>query len=130
MSHITAEIGKQRFRTEIRTAGNLIIADEPVSMGGENLGFSPSELLASSLAACTAATLRMYADQKQWPLEKVSIDVTFERDTKANKSTIVRDIRLTGDLDDAQRSRLLAVANACPIHKVLSNPIEINTNLK
>lgn len=130
MSHVFAEIGRQHFRTEIRTEDNLIISDEPNSLGGENLGFSPTELLASSLAACTAATLRMYADHKQWPLEKVNIDVKFERNTKENKSEVVRNIELIGDLTEAQRTRLLAVANACPIHKVLSNPIEISTSIQ
>jgi len=129
MKKITAQIGKDLYKTEIKSAVNTIIADEPVESGGKDLGFAPSELLASSLGACTAITLRMYANRKGWDLTDAKVDITFEWDPENLKSVIKRNIALFGTLDDAQRERLLKIANSCPIHKILTNPIEIETLL-
>lgn len=131
MAHITAHIGTQLYKMEVRSATNLLIADEPVSAGGEDLGFSPEELLAASLGACTSATLRMYADRKGWKqLTDIKVDVDFKRDVQANISYITRTISFTGELDEDQRSRLLAIANKCPMHLTLMHPIEITTTLQ
>ena len=74
MNTIAAKIDTRLYRTEITSAsGNVVIADEPQEMGGKNLGFSPSELLASSLASCTLITLRMYINRKQWNVEEINI---------------------------------------------------------
>ena len=131
MANIKAHIGTQLYKTEIRTATNVLIGDEPVSAGGEDLGFSPEELLAASLGACTSATLRMYADRKGWQeLTDIKVEVDFKRDVKANTSHFTRTIELVGNLNEEQRSRLLAIANKCPMHLTLMNPIEITTGLK
>ena len=112
------------------TAGtNTLLADEPESMGGQNLGFAPQELFASSLAACTIITLRMYADRKGWDLTDVKIEVTFERDIPANITKLERKIEFTGNLDEAQRARLRVIADSCPIHKALTNTVKINSKL-
>lgn len=130
MSKITAHIKKELYKVElVSTTGNILIADEPLAMGGKDLGFSPKELLASALAACTSATLRMYADRKGWDLEEVKLEVTLERDQKENKTIINRTLEFIGNLDAAQKNRLLAIANACPVHKMLTNPIEIHTQV-
>lgn len=129
MAKITAHIGKELYKTEIKSGTNTIIADEPKDIGGNDLGLAPKELLASALAACTAITLRMYADRKGWNLTDAKIDVTFNWDEEKSKSVINRKIALFGTLDDTQRERLLKVANGCPVHKILSNPIEIETLL-
>jgi putative redox protein len=130
MANITSSIKKELYKVNIESpTGNVLVADEPVAMGGNDLGFSPKELLASALAACTSATLRMYADRKGWDLEEVKLEITLERDDKENKTTINRRLELIGNLDDSQKSRLLAVANACPMHKILSNPIDIHSEL-
>jgi putative redox protein len=130
MAKVSSTIGTELYKIVITSpTGNVVIADEPVDKGGKDIGFSPKELLASALAACTSATVRMYADRKQWPLEEVKIDIDLERDETANKTLINRKIQFIGNLDDEQRKRLLAVANACPVHKILSNPIEINTSV-
>lgn len=130
MANVKAHIGTKKFRTELTTATNTLISDEPVDLGGEDLGFSPGELLASSLASCTAATLRMYADHKQWPLEEVKIEVTFTRDTKTNSASFTKIIEFFGDLDEKQIARLTSVASACPIHKVLTGTITIDTEIR
>ncbi|MFM9948259.1 MAG: OsmC family protein [Saprospiraceae bacterium] len=130
MAKISSSISKELYKIEIKSpTGNVIIADEPETAGGKDLGFSPSELLAASLAACTAATLRMYADRKGWDLTEVKIKINLERDESANKTNISRELELIGNLDEAQKARLFTIAEKCPVHKMLSNPIEISTQL-
>lgn len=131
MASVSAGIQKELYKVEIESpSGNVVIADEPLESGGKDLGFSPKELLAASLAACTSVTLRMYADRKGWDLREVKLEIDLDWDETANKTIIRRSIQLLGNLDDKQRERLLNVANACPVHKILSNPIEITTELE
>jgi len=131
MTKITSRIQKEPYKVEILSpTGNMVIADEPVEMGGMDLGFSPKELLASALAACTSATVKMFADRKGWALEEVKIQVELEYDAKENETLIQRSIAFIGDLDEQQKKRLLVVAGACPIHKILNNPITINTQIE
>lgn len=128
MSEVTANIGTDHYRTEIKTANNILISDEPVKAGGEDLGFSPEELLCASLSACTCATLRMYADRKGWTeLTGVKVHTTFGR--TAERSDMVREITLEGPLSDEQRERLMEIAGKCPMHQALTHPIHISTNL-
>ncbi|KIC02950.1 osmotically inducible protein OsmC [Flavobacterium sp. JRM] len=130
MNTITASIDTRKYRTEIKSAsGNIVIADEPQEMGGKNLGFSPSELLASALASCTLITLRMYIDRKQWDVAEINISVDFERNSEQNVSLLNRKIEITGNVDETQKERLLKIANSCPIHKTLTNTIQIQTTL-
>jgi putative redox protein len=124
---VTATIGTDHFRTEITTGRKTIIADEPDELGGTDLGPAPGEFLMISLASCTAITLRMYADRKKWPVEKIRVEVDFEK--VDNKTIFKRELQLIGNLTDEQRTRLLQIANACPVHKTLTNPIEVQTKL-
>ena len=130
MNKVTAHIDKAQYKTVIKSANHTLISDEPESAGGMDLGFAPDELLASSLAACTCITLRMYANRKEWNLTDVKVEVTFAKDPIENKTTIKRDIALFGNLNDEQKARLLIIADKCPMHKLLTNPIEITTDLK
>lgn len=128
MAAIKASTGTELYRIEIKSpTGNVIIADEPVDKGGQDKGFSPKELLASALGACTCATLRMYANHKAWALE--SIDAAVELIDEPGQTKFIRKIQLTGDLNEEQCTRLLAVANACPVHKILTHNIAIETIL-
>lgn len=130
MDKVSSSIKTDLYKIEIRSpSGNVLIADEPLDLGGKDEGFSPKELLIAALAACTSATLRMYADRKQWDLQEVKINVDLDRNDSENKTYINRKIRLIGNLDEEQRARLLDIANKCPIHKILSNPIGIHTEL-
>lgn len=129
MNNVTAITKKEQYKTIINSSTNSIIVDEPIAMGGQDLGFSPQELLASALASCTSITLTMYANHKKWEIDEIKVDVSFEKDAKNNKTTFKREVHISGNLDEKQRFRLLTVADACPMHKILMNTIEIETEV-
>lgn len=124
-----AHIGRDHYRMEVRTATLKLIADEPTDNGGTGQGFNAHQLLAAALGACTNATLRMYADRKEWPVEAIDTEVVITHGESFDITDIQRSIRFTGDLEEDQRTRLLQVANRCPIHRTLSGNITINTKL-
>lgn len=128
MARATALIGTETYATRIETAGRTIIADEPESNGGKNAGLAPYDLLLSALSACTAITLRMYADRKQWPMDSAEVSLHFYRDD-AGKEFIDRTIKFTGSLDDAQIVRLLDVCERTPVTKTLKQGLTITTSL-
>jgi putative redox protein len=130
MAKVYANIGTALYKTDIKTATNRIIADESVSAGGMDLGFSPQELLASALAACTCGTLRMYANRKGWlEVTGIHVEVEFTKDVQPNVSQMTRTIEIIGVIDEEQKKRLLAIANKCPIHTTLTHTITIDTTL-
>ena len=124
---VTALIGKDQYKTELITSGHYLIADEPAEKKGTNLGPDPQEFLLSALASCTAITLRMYADRKQWLVDQIKVDVTVE--TTKEKSIFKCEISIEGRLDESQRDKMVQIAKSCPVHKILTNPIEVNTEL-
>jgi len=125
-----ATIGKQKYKTEIQAGNHIVIADEPEELGGGNLGFTPTELLESSLAACTAMTIRMYADRKGWDLEKVGVKVGFKRNMATGEVTFTKEIQLFGNLQAEERERLLEMGSKCPIEKMITGTIKVTSNLK
>lgn len=137
---VVVKIGNKGLTTDILAAGHPITADEPESAGGDNFGPSPYDLLLASLGACTAMTLRLYADRKKWNLDEVIIHLshgkTYTADCKncdekgAKLDHIEKSISLIGNLDDSQKQRLLEIADKCPVHKSLSNTIIIKSELK
>lgn len=127
MKEVNAHIGKDRYQTTLTSRGHAIIADEPATSNGTDLGPAPEELLLMSLASCTAITLRMYADRSQLAVD--TIDVNIISDKIENTFVINRKININGTLNDEQRGKLLKIADACPVHKILNNPIRINTTL-
>ncbi len=129
MKTTIATIGKQKYKTEIQSRSHIIMADEPIEIGGQDLGFTPSELLESSLAACSAMTIRMYADRKGWDLDKVEIKVGFKRNIATNQITFNKEIQLFGNLDNDQRGKLLDMGSKCPIEKIITGNILIESQL-
>jgi putative redox protein len=113
------------------TAGPArLVADEPIEAGGLDLGPTPHDLVAAGLAACTAQTLRLYAQRKAWPLGPVTVTVTYRRDvTQTPADVFDRVIALGGALDDEQRQRLLQIAAMCPVHKLLTRGAAVATTL-
>lgn len=99
--------------------GHVLRIDEPIAAGGADTGPSPTRLLAASLAGCTAVTLEMYAERKEWEVGQVEVDVDVEYRDGAPLSFAVI-LRLPSELSDEQRKRLLAVAGKCPVHKLIA----------
>jgi putative redox protein len=112
-------------------SGHEWLADEPREAGGANAGPNPHQLLLSALAACTAITLRMYSARKGWPLAGVEVALEFNPTgpPAGGGSEIRRRVTLRGELTGGQRERLLDIANRCPIHKVLTGEVRIETSL-
>jgi putative redox protein len=129
MQKVTAIIQKDHYKTVLQSDTNTILADEPASVGGTDLGFSPDELLASALAACTAITLRMYADRKNYSLEQIEVTVSVHWDKEKNITVMHKTLHFTGNLKPEEIKRLKDIADKCPTHKVLLNPVEIVTQI-
>ncbi len=132
------------FTTEISTGKHNLTADEPESVGGNDFGPSPYELLLASLGACTGMTLRMYANRKKWDLKAVKVHLNHQKDYVSVCQDCISDehkkgakidkfervIELEGDLDEKQKTRLLEIADRCPVHRTLHGEVEISTVLK
>lgn len=133
------EAGEGRLAQRIVSGGHTLRADEPPSLGGTDTGPTPYDLLVAGLGACTNMTLRLYADRKGWPLEKVSVELKHQKvpveevpgcqATTGKVDRIERQLRLEGPLDDSQRQRLLEIADRCPVHRSLTSEIVIQTEL-
>ncbi|RMD62095.1 MAG: OsmC family peroxiredoxin [Planctomycetota bacterium] len=136
-NQVVARIERQRYTTRIVAGRHNLVADEPESAGGADQGPTPYGLLLASLGACTAMTLRMYADRKGWPLEAVEVRLRHCRlhaqDCEECESTegmvdrIDRALLLTGPLSAEQRARLVEIAQKCPVHRTLTSETVIRT---
>lgn len=104
-----------------------IISDVKPAQGGDDVGLDPHEILEASLGACTSITLAMYAKRKNWNLLDAEVEVKIEKE--GTESLLTRKIKLIGDLTEEQRQSLLVIANKCPIHKLLTSKIEIQSSL-
>jgi putative redox protein len=127
MRTATCSTGAGGFRQVLRIGPHTLAADEPTDKGGDDTGPAPHEFLLASLASCTSMTVKMYADRKGWGLE--SIEVAVSGDHVDGTFVMTRHVSLRGNLTDEQRARLLEIANKCPVHKTLTNPIRITTDL-
>ncbi len=127
------------FRQRVQVGTHELTIDEPADVGGTDAGPTPYELLAAALGGCTSITLTMYARRKGWPLEEVRVVLRHakihaadcaECETRSGMlDRIDREITLVGPLDDAQRQRLLEIADKCPVHRTLRSEIVIATRL-
>lgn len=123
----TALIGRTQYQTVVNSGGHGIITDEPLKADGSDTGMNPFSLLLASLASCTVITLRMYINRKMWPIEEIKADVEMFK--TLNGTRIETKLSFKGEVTDEQMERLLKIANACPIHKILIGNISINTNI-
>jgi putative redox protein len=128
MTRVIATIGTENYAVSITAGTHHLEADEGVKLGGKDTGPAPYELLCSALAACTAITLRMYAERKQWPLQAVRVDLRFSRE--GDKDKIARNLSFTGDLDSSQRARLADIAERTPVTLSLKHGVEITTKVE
>jgi putative redox protein len=127
---VIAHLGSDGYTTEIMAGPHGIIADESESLGGDDFGPSPYELLNAALAACTAMTLQMYARRKKWDLKDVKVHISFNRSYREDceacpagekrLEAFEKVIEVEGDLDETQINRLTEIANKCPVHRTLA----------
>ena len=126
---VSAELtGKGRFQTALHLRGQTILADEPVEVGGLASGPTPYELLSGSLAACTAMTMRLYAERKGWELAQFRVEVVHSPPLGGSeRDRFMRRIHLAAPLDEERKARLMEIANRCPVHRTLERGFDIST---
>ncbi len=136
---VVQETGAGPFANRVVAGPHRLLADEPPEVGGTNTGPSPYDWVLGGLGACTSMTIRMYAQRKGWALDRVAVRLRHSKlhaqdcadcETRQGKIDLIeRDIELTGDLDDAQRQRLLEIADKCPVHRTLTSETVVRTRL-
>ena len=137
---VVSETGQGKFLNHVVVGDHRFLADEPESIGGFDAGPSPYDLLGAALGACTSMTIRMYADHKQIPLDRVTVEVSHDQVHPDDAGVVVeghegkidrfrRSITVEGDLDDQQRDGILRIADKCPVHRTLERTSHIETDL-
>jgi putative redox protein len=126
---VAEDTGHGGLQILIQAGPARFVADEPVALGGLDLGPTPHDLVCAGLAACTTQTLRLYAGRKGWPLGAVEVQVSHVRDPAlVPPDRFIRVITLGGDLDAEQRERLMQIAELCPVHKLLTGGATVRTS--
>lgn len=128
-----ADIPVSPLAVAIDVSGHHLFGDEPADRGGANWGPTPFDLLTTALGACTAITVRWYAQQKGWPLEHVNVEVEHGKKMQAGSDELVdhfsKTVSITGaQLTDEQHQKLIEIAEKCPVHKTLTGKITIETS--
>ena len=132
VSSVKAVLGKTPYLvTFTDDLGHSWQADEPADVGGGNQASTPDRMVLAGLGSCTAITVQMVATRKQIPLTGIEVQLQLNPDGKPEAGNdIVRHITLHGELNEEQRAQLLKVANACPVHKLLTGEIRVHTDLQ
>lgn len=127
--NVTSTSTDKNYISNIKTGKHEFNVDEPLDKGGLDTAPKPSELLGAALASCTSITLQMYMNHKEFTYKKVEVDINFDMIT-TEPITFQRHVIIEGHFDEKQRTRLLKVANSCPVHKVLEKGHEIETTIE
>ena len=131
MDHVRATARQTTgFRHELEIRGHQLIADESAELGGEDLGPNPQELLAASLASCTAITIEMYAKRKGWDVEGLEVRCDYTPAEKGAPTRFDMVLKLPAQLDDEQRERLSVIATKCPVHRTLEGEVLFNERIE
>jgi putative redox protein len=138
--HVFVTERNHRFLRHVQSDDHDWLADEPTQSGGDNLGPDPYELLLAALGTCTSMTLRMYANHKKWDLSDVRVELSHDRDHGPDCErcddpgqvidVVRRMVHIEGNLEEAQRQRLLEIADRCPVHKTLTGDLRVETELR
>lgn len=127
---IKGTITQEKYRASIQWRNGVIVADEPIAVGGKDLGPDPYTLLLSALVACTLSTLRMYIDRKDWVINDINVTANmYQESSDVFTTTIERDISFDNAITNEQREKLLLIASKCPVSKILENKVTIQTKL-
>lgn len=129
---VVSENGLGPYQRTVHVGRHTLVADEPVSLGGNDAGPEPMDFLLASLGACTSITLRMYAERKKLPLTGIRVALLHDKidsEKHGKVDRIVRTITLEGELTAAQRAGLLAIANKCPMYRTLQSDLRIDSSL-
>ena len=114
---------RERYTHDVKTGRHTLTVDEPEKQGGQDMGPSPQELLAASLASCTAVTMEMYAERKGWDIGEVHVDVNYEPAQRGSPTKFEMVVRLPKELPEDQREKLMQIAAKCPVHRTLEGEV-------
>ena len=126
----TARRENGRFAHDVEMGDHHLTADEPQESGGDDEGPSPQELLAGSLASCTAITMEMYAKRKNWDIGEVVVEVDYEPAQRGSPTKFSMEVRLPKELPEEQRERLMQIAAKCPVHRTLEGEVMFEESVK
>jgi putative redox protein len=112
-----------RLEQKVAIRGHNVTADEPRDNGGRDSGPSPQELLAASLASCTAITMEMYAQRKGWDVGDIAVDVNYEPSQRGSPTKFQMKVEFPKELPDEQRERLMQIGAKCPVHRALDGEV-------
>jgi putative redox protein len=118
-----------KLQQQVKIRDHRITADEPRDLGGEDAGPSPQELLAASLASCTAITMEMYAHRKGWDVGDIVVDVDYEPAQRGSPTRFTLDVQLSKELPEDQRAKLMTIAAKCPVHRTLEGEVMFEENV-
>jgi len=126
----TARRENGKFSHDVAIRDHRMTADEPEEHGGDDAGPSPQELLAASLASCTAITIEMYANRKGWEIGEVEVDVNYEPAQRGSPTKFAMEVKLPKELPEEQREKLMQIAAKCPVHRTLEGEVMFDERVK
>jgi putative redox protein len=130
MKAVARRVTPGSYTHELEIRQHRLAADEPTDHGGSDQGPSPQELLAASLASCTAITVEMYARRKEWDLDQVEVECVYDQPPGGEPTRFTVILRVPSTLDDEQRERLRVIAAKCPVHRTLQGETQFEERVE